>query len=670
MVTNLAAILILALLLASLPAGATAFYVLPTGSDSGSGKLNSPFASIARARDAIRALKQRDGRLSEPVTVYLRGGTYFLKEPVEFTSEDSGTELCPITYAAYRNERPIISGGREITRWKQVEVSGKKLWAAEIPEVKSGAWAFTQLFVNGERRSRPRLPKQGFYSIAEVEPVPGPPADIGAGQDHFRFNPGELNPNWRNLGDVDIVALMRWFESRMPIQSIDGETHTVHLVCPSVFSLKNFTGTRGCPYFVENVFEALDTAGEWYLERKTGVLYYIPMPGENMAQSSVIAPMLPQLIRFKGTENKKLVEHIELKGLTFSHTQWFLPSGKSGFEQADFVVPGAIPFKSAHFCTVSECVITHIGNYGLEVDDGCDGLKFQRNTITDMGAGGVNVKAGQGTLIEDNEIYDGGKIFTGAVGVLIMQSGHNQVLHNDIHDLYYTGVSIGWTWGYDPSPAIANLIEYNHIYNIGRGMLSDMGGIYTLGVSPGTQIRNNLIHDCTHYSKYRYGGAQGIYLDAGSSDILVENNVVYNTQGGGLSQTGTNDLVRNNIFALSTENQLRRLPEKWHSLDFQRNIVYWTTGDLLAGGPLAVAWQDNHETLDNNLYWQANGKSFDFVGKTLAEWQKLGHDPHSLIADPEFVAPDKYDFTLKSNSPAFKLGFKAIDLSTVGPRKR
>ena len=457
----------------------------------------------------------------------------------------------------------------------------------------------------------------------------------------------------------------------MPIKSIDDQTHTVHLACPSVFSLKNFTGTGGCPYYVENVFEALDTAGDWYLDRKTGVLYYLPMPGENMARSAVIAPMLAHLLRFEGIENKKLVEYIYLKGPTFSHTQWFLPSGKSGFAQADYGVPGAIAFNSARFCTVSGCAITHIGNYGLEVDEGCDGLKFLRNTITDMGAGGVNVQAGQGTLIADNEIYDGGKIFTGAVGVLIMKSGYNQVLHNAIHDLYYTGVSVGWTWGYDHSPAIANLIEYNHIYNIGRGMLSDMGGIYTLGVSPGTQIRNNLIHDCTHYSKYHYGGAAGIYLDAGSSDILVENNVVYNTQGGGLNQKGTDDVVRNNIFALSTENQIRRpRPEKRHSLDFERNIVYWTSGDLLAGGALAVAWQDNHETVDNNLYWQAEGKSFDFAGKTLAEWQKLGHDKHSLIADPEFVAPDQYDFTLKPNSPAFKLGFQPIDLSTVGPRKR
>ena len=201
MVTNLTATLTLALLLPSLPAGATACYVSPTGSDSGSGKLNSPFATIPRARDAIRALKQREGSLSEPVTVYLRGGTYVLKNPVEFTPEDSGTKLCPISYAAHSNEKPILSGGREITGWKQVEVAGKNLWAAEIPEVKSGAWNFTQLFVNGERRSRPRLPKQGFYNIAEVEHVPGPPVDIGAGQDHFRFHPGEaqleLARSWR-----------------------------------------------------------------------------------------------------------------------------------------------------------------------------------------------------------------------------------------------------------------------------------------------------------------------------------------------------------------------------------------------------------------------------------------------------------------------------------------
>ena len=137
------------------------FYVAPNGNDAWSGKqatpnpanTDGPFASIARSRDAIRQLKQQQGgKLKQPVTVFLRGGTYFLVEPLTFTPQDSGTAESPITYAAYQNEKPVISGGRVIKNWQSETVDGKQLWVAEIPEVQQGKWFFRQLWINGERR--------------------------------------------------------------------------------------------------------------------------------------------------------------------------------------------------------------------------------------------------------------------------------------------------------------------------------------------------------------------------------------------------------------------------------------------------------------------------------------------------------------------------------------
>jgi parallel beta-helix repeat protein len=247
------------------------------------------------------------------------------------------------------------------------------------------------------------------------------------------------------------------------------------------------------------------------------------------------------------------------------------------------------------------------------------------------------------------------------VGVWVGQSSGNAIVHNDIHHLYYTGVSVGWSWGYAPTSAHDNLVEYNHIHTIGQGLLSDMGGIYTLGVSPGTKLRFNHIHDVESYG---YGG-WGIYTDEGSTTILIENNVVYRTKTGGFHQHyGRENIVRNNVFAFSRDGQLQRTREEDHlSFTFERNIVYWDQGTLLSSN-----WKKDRFKMDHNLYWRVGGKPFDFAGASLEDWRKRGHDVHSIVGDPLFVDPAKGDFTLKPDSPALKLDFKPIDLSKVGPR--
>src|SRR5678815_5872387 len=193
-----------------------------------------------------------------------------------------------------------------------------------------------------------------------------------------------------------------------------------------------------------------------------------------------------------------------------------------------------------------------------------------------------------------------------------------------------------------------------------------MGEVYTLGPQPGTMVRNNLIHDV---SSFTYGG-WGLYTDEGSTGILLENNVVYRCKSAGFHQHyGKENVVRNNVFAFNQENQLMRTrPEPHISFIFTNNIVYFDSGNLLGSD-----WSNDHYVLDRNVYFDtragADPSKMKFGKTTFSEWKTRGHDEHSLIADPLFVDAAKCDFRLKSESPALKMGFKQIDLSTVGVRQ-
>jgi hypothetical protein len=672
-------------------APSSVFYVAPNGNDQWSGRSSTanagrtdgPFASVERALQAVRQGRKATATTQLPEILIVGGGYYGLKAPLVLTPEDSG-----LVIAASGNEQPILSGGRKITGWKQLEREGKQLWVAEVPQVREGTWVFRELWINGRRAVRARHPNTGYLKVAAVM---DPKSDWTKGQSKFRYHAGDLKP-WKDINQGEVVVMNRWAESRLPLAAIDEPGGLVTFGKRSVFGLE-----EGDLYYVEGIFDALDSPGEWCLERASGLLYYFPRERDSLNSAVAFAPFLTQILRLEGhPDRNEYVDNITLRGITFSHTEWCLPeafgtnkpnispeppSEVGGFGQAEVGVPGAVWGEGVHNSLFENCSFLDLGNYGLELSRGCASNRVVRCEFAELGAGGI--KLGE-TVIRENaseqtraneisgcRIHDGGKMFHSAIGIWIGQSPDNRITNNTIHDFYYTGISIGWTWGYGPALASNNLVAFNHVHHIGiksdgdGPILSDMGGIYTLGKQPGTRVQNNLWHDI---AGLRYGG-WGIYFDEGSSGIVAVSNIVYRTTHGGFHQHyGETNSLRNNIFAFARDHQLQRTRVEPHvSFSFETNIVFFDSGVLLGGD-----WSKDKYDMDWNVYFDARARAqseaMHFADATLDQWRRRGHDAHSVVADPMFTDARHDDFRFREGSPALKMGFLPIDVSSVGAK--
>ncbi len=667
----LPACLVLPLLVTS--AFGAEFFVAPNGNDAQPGSKDQPLATPTRALVLARAVKD------EPVTIYLRGGTYQLDAPLTLTVDDTRSEAAPLTLLAYRDERPILSGGVLLKGW-QVGNDGR--WRLTLPQVEAGQWNFEQLFVADQRRPRPRVPDTGYFHIASN--MPPTEANAKRGFDRFQFTEGEIKSDWSNLHDVEVFAIHRWAASRMRIAGVDNEQQVVNFTGPTRGLSAWCDFEKGHRYFADNVKEALSKPGQWYLDRPTGVLTYIPVPGEYPDETAVVAPRIEQLIVLVGNAREhQWIEHVRFEGLTLAHTNWVCPEQGDSFPQAAVNANEAVAAVAARHINFDRCAIVHTGNYAIGFGAGCRDVTVEACEMVDLGAGGVKIDIDRGALscgkqavdhddpeaavehitVRDCTIAHAGRIHPAGVGVWIGHASHNLIEHNEIYDLYYTGISIGWTWGYDtPSQAHDNEIAWNDVHQIGQGVLSDMGGIYTLGVSPGTRIHHNNFHDIESFS---YGG-WGLYTDEGSSEISMDHNLVYNTKDGSFHQHyGRDNQITNNILINSQLWQIRRSRVEDHrSFNFAHNIVYWTLDTPLLGQKKSN-WEDGHFDMNDNLYWH-EGKPFDFAGFTLDQWQAMGKDTRSVIADPMFIDALLGDFHLREESPALRIGFEPWDYTKAG----
>ncbi len=804
------------------PEDAIVFYVATTGNDQWSGKLaepnaaktDGPFAGITRARDAIRGLKAA-GALDRPVTVRIRGGTYYVLDTIVLTPEDSGTEQAPVTYAAYPGEKPVLCGGRPITGLKP---DGGGTVSVVLPEVKSGEWYFRQLFVGDERQVRAREPDfdpsdpyrggfwyvykhaQGFgsavgnihnpgdwmeykvrapaageylfwtyygaqnapfgttdmggrtvvtvdggepvalmnlpdtagwsvfawshsatltltagehvlrwqnvkggglnleaFALSDdpdwapegtelTDPAPGRhvvliqaedfaashgpqlSVSVGGGDKHeFRCEPGTVKKAWADVPDPEVHIFpsdcCRAFKEIVRLEAVDEATGTVTVGGPECVALLRM----GDRYFVENVPDALDSPGEWYLDRDSGVLRYRP-PKPLAGDTEIIAPVVGRVFEFRSDpEGAGPVSHLRLSGLTVKNTDYSPDDGCVGFQMGK---DGAVYLSGAQACVVEGCEFLNTGKYAVCLAGG-KGNSVLGNDIAHGGEGGVLLLDSAGNTVSDNYIHHCGEIYKHIGGVVLQGPGasDNVISHNLIHTMSRYGITL-------KNAGSRNTVQYNELYDLNTETY-DTGGIevtqHDKEFRSGSLIDHNIVRDVIGYSCTNGQPVYlswGIYLDSYAGGYTVTNNIVYrNSHGGLMVQGGKDNVIENNVFVDSTGSQLYfpNFQGNTTGTVFRRNIVYYTNPDavVMATGSVSPEMM----TADHNLYFLAGGGELKARGAGMAtfeDWRKLGFDEDSPVADPLFVDPAADNYALKPQSPAFGLGFQAIDTTKIG----
>ena len=656
----------------NLPAAASGLkiYVDRSGNDANPGTLEQPLASLKGAVSKLRTLRNSQP-VNSPLEVIIGDGEYVLTEPLVFNPEDSGTADAPVVFKAAEGAHPVICGGKKISGFEKVS---ETLWKAKIPEVAEYGWSFEQLYVNGKRAMRAKSPNSGFFFLkSAAETV----LERGAGrapeqavQKLVLFPDGAKEVTSFSKADFDnavITFYHKWDNTRKRIIGFEQDSSSVFTMGQGMKPWNRLDSKTG--YTIENYKAALDTCGEWYLDR-SGYLYYIPRAGETISNLEVTAPVIDHFVMLQGDERAgKKVTNIRFEGLSFQVSQYRMPAGGNEPAQAAAPVEAAVMANFAEQIRFVDCEIAHTGTNAIWFRNACRDCRIEHCYLHDLGAGGVKIgdfvlpenpeDLTQNIIVDNNIIRSGGFVFPCAVGVTIFHASDNQITHNEIADFRYSGVSAGWIWGYANSPSKRNKIEFNHIHHLGWGELSDMGGVYCLGSSEGTTVSNNVIH---HVYSFDYGG-WGLYTDEGSTGIVMENNLVYNCKNSGFHQHyGKENIIRNNIFANNMKAQLQATRVEDHlSFTFTNNIIWFGTGDLLSSN-----WGKVNMRSDNNCYWDTRTRDIRFGPLSFKEWQKSGKDVHSVIADPEFADPSAFDFRVGNKVLMRQIGFKAFDYAEAG----
>ena len=589
--------------------GTLDIFVAKNGNDSWTGNTAAPNVTLtdgplltlvaAQAKVRIQLAAMSAGSARVPIHVRIGAGEYRLGAQLVFGPIDSGTPAAPVVYRAETAGTVTISGATRVG--SSAAAPPGTLIAMPGPAIDANVVrGGSQMYVNGRRATLARSPNVGSYwFVNKALPLADEPT-TAKGREAFA-PPAEVLTLIAGLNAAD--------KSQAIVQIMQEWTSGWHRISPLAAPAG---GIRVTPrarwpflqaglnqrFFVENVAAALDSPGEWLWDASG--LKYITTAADNNLPLAFDMPVLNRLILVTGNAaTNNFVQDLEFRGLSFRHTRQLTPDAGYTDNQAANLIGAAIEVDAARRIVIDSCTISQTGGYGVWLRTAVRDSRISNCLMTDLGGGGV--KLGQTVLwptgtngtganaVTSNRITNTGKLQPGAVAVWIGQSSDNVVANNLIANTTYSGISVGWKWGYGPTTASGNLITGNLLVNIGLAQLSDMGAIYTLGESPGTVISRNVVHEVRSYPGYG-AGSWGLYNDAGSSNTLWEQNVVIGTDDGGyLLNQGRNNTVRNNLLAFGNRHEVRlAVANTGTNLIFDNNLLIpkvLTPFDALATAP-------------------------------------------------------------------------------------
>lgn len=699
-------------------------YVSLDGNDAWSGKLSKPnagksdgpFATLERARAAIRSLKASGKLPKGGATVSIHGGAYPLSGTFKLTSEDSGTKTAPIVWRAFGNEKVQLVGGKEITGFsavtdpaveKQLDpaAKGNVLRAdlraqgiSDYGQITGRGGPGMELFFQDRRMTLARWPNEGWVKIADVPQtgelvykgeLPHMRFGVPVGKHYGRFTyDGDRPSRWSDVDEIFLHGYWcwDWYDEFLRVKSIDAATKEIFIREPH----SNYGYCKEQRYYACNILEELDTPGEWYMDRKNGVLYFWP-PAPIGKGRAFVSLLNDPLVSLENTEN------ITIRGLNL-----------------EFSRGSAVVVKGGSGNSIAGCIIRNLGGTALVIEGGANN-GITGCDIYDVASGGVSISGGDrktltpgGNYAVNNHIHHYSAWIRTYQSAITVGGVGNRVAHNLIHDAPHSGILLGGN---------ENIVEYNELHTLAQ-QTGDVGAFY-MGrdwTQRGNIIRYNYFHDLLGPGME---GVMAVYLDDWTSGTTIFGNIFRKAGRAAFIGGGRDNTVENNIFmdcAPSTHVDARGIGwAKYYfdkSMDIYVNTLFDRMDDMNFRNPpysvkypellklyddepalpkgnrivrnisIGGLWLNLSDGLDMNMVtvrdnYVADRELCSCLDKETKKYVTLKSDDPKAVAeftsrgnvigkDPGFVNLAGGDFRLKKDSPVWKLGFKPIPVDKIG----